>query len=205
MFRLVLLVALCFLVQSADGKDFSTSTPQSDRHIEIRPGPPGRPERPSRPAPPSSQTVKSVTPEAVAPFPPGTTEIIRIAKVWDTERSDGPKTKQFSLLGVQGFSKREEDPAVAEYGHLAYILVKSLVEHETVIVEYDVDSRPIDGRIPVYLFLKDGTFINRVLLENGLALPEEKSASLQYGDLFEKTYKSAQQQRKGYWSHLESE
>ncbi|HPA45368.1 MAG TPA: thermonuclease family protein [bacterium] len=203
MIRLVFLVALSLVVQRADGKELSTPTSRPDRHIEIRDGPPIRSERPSRPASQPSQTVKSATPEAVAPIPPGTTEIVRITKVWDTERIDGPKARLFSLLGIHGFSKREEDPEFAEYGHLAYILVKSLVERETVIVEYDVDSRPIDGRIPAYLFLKDGRFLNRILLENGLALLEEKSAPLKYRTLLEEARKSAQKQGKGYWTRPE--
>ncbi|MFH1744177.1 MAG: thermonuclease family protein [bacterium] len=194
-------VAMLIVLVGAPAEKETAGTPRfQDKYFDIESGRPRRPERPQRTMSAPSGEVKSATETPAVEIIPGTTEEIRILRVQDTERIDAVRSLRFSLLGIEGFSRRRTEPYSETYGHLAYVVIKGLTEGKSVTVEYDEGSRPIDGRIPVYLFLPDGRLLNRVLVENGLGIVDDATETLKYRAVLEEAQKSAKERGVGYWT-----
>ncbi len=79
---------------------------------------------------------------------------------------------------------------------------RRLVEGKFVRVEFDVEKRDRYKRLLGYVFV-DGTFVNRVLLEEGLAVLYTRPPNVKYVDKFLSAQKKARFQRKGLWGAYE--
>jgi len=197
----VLLICVVFCLDGLAGEsDTAKSNSFEDKYFKIESGPPKRPKRPQKPSAPDSARSGSVE-EATAPeFVPGSTESIRILRVRDTEKIEAILSRRFSLLGVNAFPKFSVHPRIRNYGGIACPLVRALLEDETVVVEYDKESKSENGYVPVYVFLPDGRMVNKLLVENGLAFLEKRYEDLKYGEDLYKALQKAKRQRLGYWS-----
>ncbi len=66
----------------------------------------------------------------------------------------------------------------------------------TVHLEFDVQQRDRYGRLLAYVYLKDGTFANAWLVEQGYAQVMTVPPNVKYQDLFLKLQREA---RRGLW------
>lgn len=74
-----------------------------------------------------------------------------------------------------------------------------LKEGETVLVETDVERLDRYNRLLVYLFNKEGIFINEKMLFNGYAVLLTIPPNVKYVERFVIAEKKARQQKKGIW------
>jgi endonuclease YncB( thermonuclease family) len=110
-----------------------------------------------------------------------------------------PGTGRVSLLGV--WAPAAGRSAVADpIGVAARERLNGLVAHRFVILEYPHPTG--DGRIPsgaAYVFLEDGTFVNRLLVREGLARVSGAHSASRAKEL-EEAEAAARDERRGLWA-----
>ena len=108
-----------------------------------------------------------------------------------------PGTGRISLLGIQ--SPRSSRTVVSSTASAARDRLNGLVAHRFVILEY---PHPIeDGAVPrgaAYVFLEDGTFVNRVLVREGLARAGGPTGS--HTAELREAEAAARAERRGIWA-----
>ena len=67
-----------------------------------------------------------------------------------------------------------------ERGAGAARALRELVQNKTVNIQYDAQTKDRFGRLLGYLFLEDGTFVNRAMIEKGVAVPDIVPPNLMY-------------------------
>jgi len=89
------------------------------------------------------------------------------------------------------------------FGNQARNYTKTLLNRKKVFLELDKEKQDRYGRVLAYVFLPDGTFINKKLIEEGLAycLPDRKNN--RYEKTLLKVQKGAMRSGKGLWETLE--
>ena len=88
---------------------------------------------------------------------------------------------------------------VEHYGSEAAEANRKLVDGKTVSLEFDVEQRDRYGRLLAYVFLKDGTFVNAWLVENGYAAVMTIPPNVKDQELFLKLQREAREARRGLW------
>ncbi len=73
---------------------------------------------------------------------------------------------------------------VEPYGMEAAEANRKLVDGKTVRLEFDVEQLNRYGRFLAYVYLKDGTFVNAWLVENGYAMVMTVPPKVKYQELF---------------------
>ncbi len=76
---------------------------------------------------------------------------------------------------------------------------RKLVKGKNVSLDFDVQQWDKYGRILAYVFLGDGTFVNRCLVEHGYAQVMTVPQNLKYQDLFLKLLREPKEQKRGLW------
>lgn len=67
-----------------------------------------------------------------------------------------------------------------EQGIGAAAVLRDLVLNKKVSIQYDAEKKDRYGRLLAYLFLEDGTFVNRAMIEKGAAEPDIEPPNLMY-------------------------
>ena len=110
-----------------------------------------------------------------------------------------PGTGRVSLLGIRA-PAAGRGPIADPIGVAARERLNGLVAHRFVILEY---PHPIvDGVVPhgaAYVFLEDGTFVNRLLVREGLARAAGARAAPRAAELRE-AEAAARRERRGLWA-----
>ena len=88
---------------------------------------------------------------------------------------------------------------IKELGRRAYEFTKNLVEGRRVSLEFDVEKHDKYNRLLAYIYLKDGTFVNAKIVEEGYASLMTVPPNVKYADLFLKLYQGARASKKGLW------
>jgi micrococcal nuclease len=73
------------------------------------------------------------------------------------------------------------------------------VEGKRVSLEFDVERYDRYGRLLAYVYLKDGTFVNARIVQEGYASLMTYPPNVKYADMFLKLYQQARQDRRGLW------
>jgi micrococcal nuclease len=79
--------------------------------------------------------------------------------------------------------------------HLTTLLSKS----STLRIEFDVERRDHYGRLLGYIFLPDGQFVNKKMLQDGFASPMSVPPNVKYRDDFLRTAQVAREKKLGLW------
>lgn len=84
-------------------------------------------------------------------------------------------------------------------GRRASEFTKDLVEGKRVSLEFDVERYDKYNRLLAYVYLKDGTFVNAKIIEEGYASPMTIPPNVKYAGLFLRLYQQARASNKGLW------
>ncbi|GEM_PF-3436338 len=74
-----------------------------------------------------------------------------------------------------------------------------LVEGQSIRIEKDVSEKDLYGRLLGYVYLKDGTFVNMELVENGFASAASYPPDVAKSVLFSELEKEARLSKRGLW------
>ena len=88
---------------------------------------------------------------------------------------------------------------VQPFGPEASKFTKEKLENQTVGLEFDVQERDQYGRLLAYVYLPDGTMLNELLLEKGLAQVVVYQPNVKYVDQFREIQKKARENKVGMW------
>ena len=157
--------------------------------------------------PVATQYVKP-TPTAT-PRPTSTPEPVlygpyKVTKIVDGDTIDvsiNKRTVRVRLIGVDTPESVHPDKSMnTPEGKEASKYTKSLLKGKKVYLEYDVTNEDTYGRTLAYVYLENGTMVNRLLLEKGMARVYTVQPNSKYADEFYEAQVTAREHKVGFWS-----
>ena len=115
---------------------------------------------------------------------------------------DGSRVR---YIGINSPEVSHEGRKAEPYADSAKNFNKRLVFAQRVGLEFDKEKKDHYGRLLAYINLKGGGFVNKMLLEQGMAYVLYRQPNIKYHDVLLKSQKSAMQSKKGIWSRWEEE
>jgi len=112
---------------------------------------------------------------------------------------DTPEMHESQKLYRDSARTKQDTSTIQKLGRRSYEFTKNLVEGKRVSLEFDVEKHDRYGRLLAYVYLKDGTFVNAKIVEEGYASLMTFPPNVKYADLFLKLLQEARNSRKGLW------
>lgn len=112
---------------------------------------------------------------------------------------DTPEMHESDKLYRDSQRTGEDIRTIQELGRRAYEFTRKLVEGKRVSLEFDVEKQDKYDRLLAYVYLKDGTFVNAKIIEEGYASLMTIPPNVKYSDLFLRLYQEARQNKRGLW------
>lgn len=107
--------------------------------------------------------------------------------------------KEFIFRGDFGTYVDEPVSPLNTVEEKAIEFAKSLLEGKTVRLESDIENRSRGSYVQVYVFLKDGTFVNAEILRNGYAELNIVPPNTKYTDQLREAYLEAKKELRGLY------
>jgi micrococcal nuclease len=104
-------------------------------------------------------------------------------------------------LGIDAPEIDHKTNTAEPYGYISRDFNKNLVLSEKLRLEFDQRKQDRYGRQLAYVFLKNGVFVNQLLIENGYAFYLYQSDNLKYHDLLMKKQQEAMAAKRGIWKN----
>ncbi len=111
----------------------------------------------------------------------------------------GWKREKVRYIGINTPETKHPTKEVEHFGEEASEANRKLVEDKTVVLEFDVERRDRYERLLVYVYLKDGTFVNAWLVEHGFAQVMTVPPNVKHQELFLKLQREVRKERRGLW------
>jgi endonuclease YncB( thermonuclease family) len=128
------------------------------------------------------------------------------AQEWQTVRwvDDGDtivldNRSRIRYIGINAPEVAHKDQPTEPYGAAAKKYNITLVYRKQIRLEYDTDRKDRHGRVLAYVFLRDGRFVNELVLRQGYAFLLYDKLNHRYDDLFLKIQQEAMRSGKGIW------
>jgi micrococcal nuclease len=112
---------------------------------------------------------------------------------------DTPEVHDSEKLYKDSRRSGEDVAKIKELGRRAWDFTRSLTEGKRLSLEFDVERHDKYGRLLAYAYLKDGTFVNARIVEEGYASLMTFPPNVKYAGLLSKLYRQAREQRRGLW------
>lgn len=112
---------------------------------------------------------------------------------------DTPEMHESDKLYRDSQRSRQDIQAIKDLGRRAYEFTKKLVEGKRVSLEFDAEKYDRYGRLLAYVYLKDGTFVNAKIIEEGYASLMTIPPNVKYAETFLNLYQEARRSRRGLW------
>jgi micrococcal nuclease len=120
------------------------------------------------------------------------------------ESEDGGKPERVRLIGIDAPETRNTGKKVKHpFGVVSKMFLNSLLSDRLVRLEYDVVKNDQYGRTLAYVYLKDGTFVNAVMVAEGYALVMTYPPNVKYADFFLSLQNKARENGRGLWSYTD--
>ncbi|MFC1805066.1 thermonuclease family protein [Candidatus Omnitrophota bacterium] len=112
---------------------------------------------------------------------------------------DTPEMHESSKLHRDSRKSGQDLATIKKLGRRSYEFVRKLIESKRVSLEFDVEKRDQYGRLLAYVFLKDGTFVNAKIVEEGYASLMTYPPNVKYANSLLKLYRQARKEKRGLW------
>jgi micrococcal nuclease len=112
---------------------------------------------------------------------------------------DTPEMHESNKLLRDAARSGDDIETIKALGRRAYEFVHPKIDQQSVRLEFDIEQRDKYGRLLAYVYLEDGTFLNKLIIENGYAVPLTIPPDVRYADLFKALYKEARAKHLGLW------
>lgn len=126
---------------------------------------------------------------------PSSSATNRVAKVIDGDTIVLENGEKVRYIGINAPEITKRDC----FGNEAKKKNESLVLHKEVILEKDVSERDKYNRLLRYVYLADGTFINKTLVEEGYAYASSYPPDISRQEELLEAQREAQKNKKGLW------
>lgn len=121
---------------------------------------------------------------------------------WIDDGCDGVKIR---LIGIDApesknvFSKVKKEP----FGLEACAYMSSLLKNQRVRIEFDIDTFDQYGRTLVYAFSENDIFLNKAIVDEGLAVVMTIPPNVRYSSILFQSQVEARKMRKNIWFGVE--
>jgi len=112
---------------------------------------------------------------------------------------DTPEMHESAKLFKDSARSGQDAKIIQQMGQEAKAFVVPLIEGKPVRLEFDIQKKDKYGRLLAYVFLEDGTFLNKYILEKGFASPLTIPPNVKYADDFKALFKVARSKKLGLW------
>jgi micrococcal nuclease len=120
-------------------------------------------------------------------------EIIRLIGL----KAPSPPPKRIREKDEEGFVIETVDPFTS-IEEQAFLFAKTLLEGQTVLLEYDQVSRDENSHTLAYVFLKgEKLFVNAEILRQGMATLHITLPNVKYANLLRAAYREAREEKRG--------
>lgn len=113
---------------------------------------------------------------------------------------DGKETR-IRLTGVDTPELYDENRNICANGKIAKDILSEILSDKTVYLEFDESRKDKYNRILSYVFLEDGTLVNLLLLQKGIAKTMICKPNIQYQIMFENAERYAKENEIGFWKN----
>lgn len=137
---------------------------------------------------------------ALAPTPGKDAFETVVERVVDGDTVKLASGETLRLVGVNTPETKDPQRGAQPYGPEAYVLSRDLLEGETIIVELGRTPRDHHGRLLGWIWLKDGTWVNGYLVEQGIAQVYTFSDNPDHADLLRLCESQARKAGRGLWA-----
>jgi micrococcal nuclease len=132
---------------------------------------------------------------------PSRTDPLLVRIVFDGDTIDVATIGRVRLLGIDAPEIGHRFDSAAPYGREAKERLISLIAHRWVRLEFDGKRDDAYNRQLAYVLLEDGTFVNAVLVREGLARVSTRVPLARLDEL-RRAEGEARGQRRGIWSAM---
>ena len=108
-------------------------------------------------------------------------------------------------VGINAPEIAHDNYEAETFGDEAKKYNQSLVNSKRVRLEFDKDKYDRYGRLLAYVFLSDGTFVNKKMIEKGYAYALYRSPNVKYHGMLLQTQRAAMSTKQGMWSNWNDE
>ena len=117
---------------------------------------------------------------------------------------DTPEKYESNKLDKDAQRTGEDKKTIQKLGRLASDFTKSLIEGKKVLLvpEAKYDDKDVYGRLLRYVYLEDGTFVNKKIVEEGYATAYRKYPVSKLDELIQ-AEKEARVNKRGLWGNIE--
>ena len=105
-------------------------------------------------------------------------------------------------IGINAPEIAHDNQKAEAFGYTAKKYNQSLVRSKKVRLEFDKEKYDRYGRLLAYIFLLDGTFINKEMIEKGYAYALLRKPNVKYDRMLLQTQRDAMSAKKGMWRNL---
>ncbi len=112
---------------------------------------------------------------------------------------DTPEMHESKKLYRDAQRTKQDAATIQKLGRISYGFTRNLVEGKRVSLEFDVEKYDRYKRLLAYVYLKDGTFVNAKIVEEGYASLMTYPPNVKHADEFLKLYREARENRRGLW------
>jgi micrococcal nuclease len=140
---------------------------------------------------------------AAWPEPPKDAVAVKVQRVSDGDTFVATvkgRRERVRVIGVDTPESVAPDRPDEPYGEEASEFAKHYLDGETVRLAGDVEPRDRYGRMLAYVWLKDGTFWNALLVAEGYAQQLTIPPNVTYAGLFRRLVVEARQSNRGLWA-----
>lgn len=113
---------------------------------------------------------------------------------------DTPESRYNKKLARDAARSSRESGVIIALGKKAADFTRGLCFGKVVRLEYDVERTDRYGRTLAYVYLKDGTFVNARILEEGYGQVMTVPPNVKYAEQFLGFQRRAREKRAGLWS-----
>ena len=126
------------------------------------------------------------------------TKVVDGDTFWIDEGTE--KGQKIRLIGVDApETRRSSRKEIGAYGTEAKSFLMKMLLNAEIRLDYDVDPTDRYGRTLAYAYLRDGTFVNAELIEQGYAMVLTVPPNVRFADKFVKLQRKAREERRGLW------
>ena len=127
---------------------------------------------------------------------------IRVKWVSDGDTVVLSDDRHVRYIGINAPEIAHDNQKAEAFGYAAKKYNQSLVLSKKVRLEFDKETHDRYGRLLAYIFLADGTFINKKMIEKGYAYVLHLRPNLKYDGVLLKAQRDAMSAKKGMWRNL---
>ncbi len=129
----------------------------------------------------------------------GQSRWVQVAHVFDGDTFRSRSGEKIRLLGINAPEIAHANQPAQAYGEKAKRRLRALILNQSVQLRLDRDKRDKYGRVLAQVYLRDGRWVNKIMLREGLAHVYTFAPNFYWADALLKAERMARSDMRGMW------